>query len=879
MENNDFTHLPMTEERMLAPLPMSYLRLQEHMSGSQWVPGAGGSSLEQIVAANMTRPRDAYMQDMKGQFNPVWEQMIDKAPTQYKKELKKIMKTGMGSEASQKFLTNPAIQQAMGTSGIADMIATDRMYSHAGSLGADLKMPGGGSAPTPTNPGDLIAQNQARVAGTAQYQSTLYNKLYRNEVTGKIEPQGNMRFTGGMKTSDFINLGSYASKFGGPMSEMAVARSRGRGESEAAYNNDEGVQAARAHTNNKAEYQGKMARTLSEFGKVMGSKDMEEALQQFKELEGKEFGTINPETFAKKLHAASSVAAAANMSAKEVLKMQTYGEGMMSAVTRMGVGSEYDVAGGPEMDKGYSEHATTRGLAVAKSMNITDPQEAAKVVAVQQKRQAAMMDTTGGRTIDMVQKLKDAGRMSQGLYDEVMLTAGQGGNVAKHFAAIETETGMNMKQTIMNDVDYRENRYQLNSDIKDNAKKAALEAGYSPDRAEAFANDQVKAGETVAGKYMDAKLEKDQVRIGAVAKLKSNKRQVTNMERELGVSFTEEQLKAHEGGAITDLEAQIKANKDISKDKRSEYLDKIALAKNNGDSLMTIQKTLGKMGPEGMAFAAAAGGNLERRKLVALTKSDAFTKGYSKTMLKEGNEVLKSLKLDPANSELNAEGQQDDIRRKLEALTKDPELIAAAKADPNSLAASKLNEANRHLGKMNTARDNSGASGILAMKGLDKQTNAGDVARNTGETLALRKTANGKLGSETAVAAETERLKLMQGKPADLEPEKATETKEARDKRMLETEGRVVRKSGSPEERKAYMAKIQKIAEEKIKRSEDFRATRDKETVKTDDSKKDGEGRKTADAKSDITEIKGEITIRQDGKASISLKPVAKEKN
>lgn len=875
MENNDFTHL--------APLPAHYLRLQEHMSGSQWVPGAGGSSLEQIVAANMTKPRDAYMQDMKGQFNPVWEQMIDKTPTQYKKELKKIMKTGMGSEASQKFLTNPAIQQAMGTSGIADMIATDRMYSHAGSLGANLKMPGGGSAPTPTNPGDLVAQNQARVAGTAQYQSTLYNKLYRNEVTGKIEPQGNMRFTGGMKTSDFINLGSYASKFGGPMSEMAVARARGRGESEAAYNNDEGVQAAKAQTNNKAEYHGKMARTLSEFAKTMGSKDMDEALQQFKELEGKEFGTINPETFAKKLHAASSVAAAANMSAKEVLKMQTYGEGMMSAVTRMGTGSEYDVAGGPEMDKGYSEHATTRGLAVAKSMNITDPQEAAKVVARQQKRQAVMMDTTGGRTIDMAQKLKDAGRMSQGLYDEVMLTAGQGGNVAKHFAAIESETGMNMKQTIMNDVDYRENRYQLSSDIKENAKKTALQAGYSPDRAEAFANDKLKAGETEASKVMSEKLEKDQVRIGSVAKLKSNKRQVANMGRELGVSFNKEQLKAHEGGAITDLEAQIKADKTISEDKRSEFLDKIALAKDNGDSLMTIQKSLGKMGPEGVSFAATAGSNLERRKLVAMTAGkdangkpieSAFTKGYSKTMLKEGNEVLKSLKLDPVNSELNAEGQQDDQRRKLEALIKDPELIAAAKADPKSLAASKLNTANRHLGKMNKAKADSESRANLAQKGFDEQTNLGDVARNTGENLAQRKAANGNLGSETAVAAETERLKLMQGKPADLEPEaqqKAPETKEAKDKRMLELEGNVVRKSGDPELRKNYMDKLRKGAEGELKKAEDFRATRD-----TD---KAGEARKTADAKPAITEIKGEITIRQDGKASISLKPVAKEKN
>ena len=420
MENYEFEHRDpmmtlaqqskMLAERMQAPLPAHYLRMPQSAT-NPLITGVPGSDMEQMVAANLTKPREQYLKSMYGQWNPVWEHMMDQAPKDLRGTLKNLMKSGLGSEASRRFMTDPALQQYIGAGGMQDALASERLLSFGGSLGARFT----------GNASNIMDLHRQQLQGAAQYQGGLMNAIYKQDPTNpnsKTLPGGNMNFTGGLGAADTMKLGGYLSKFGvGPMSNM---------------NMENGVD---QNKDAKVAYTGKAARALSEFMKIAGSSEIQQALQQFKQLEGREFATVDPSIVLRKMNTVSRIAALTGASSNQVLKMQSFGEGMMGAATGTGPGTRYT---GPSSDLGgYVSEGVHRAAALNHIWGITDEAEGAKTNEAVQMRAAKMLNTLEGRGMMLASSSAAAGNISREDFETLNKTAASGGDMRGAFRAIE----------------------------------------------------------------------------------------------------------------------------------------------------------------------------------------------------------------------------------------------------------------------------------------------------------------------------------------------------------------------------------------------------------------------------------------------------------
>lgn len=730
MENSEFRHL--------APLPSQYLRMPANNPGSAMLPGVPGSSLEQLVSANIARLREQIERDTRKQWNPVWESMINKAPGQMRGALKQIMSSGVGSDASFKFMQDPNIQAALGTSGIADSIATQRMLSHSGSFGGMMgPMNATGRimqfAP-PTNPGDLIAHNAMRLQGTAQYQSALYNRLYRDDAGKVVLPGGNRQFTGGMSAADAINLGSYAAQYGGPMSRMAVGT---RPEVE-------------AFNRMKVEQHGVMARTMSEFMKTVGATDLNEGLDKFRQLEGAEFGTVNPISYARKLKSIGRIAAKSNLAAADVLNMNSYAEGMIGAGTGMGAGSRYDY--GRRADQGMALRATENAAGVAYSKGITDPGETAKIGALHARRQAELMNTTGGRAIDLIEKLHWAGRLTDNQTSEYMRTAASGGNMSPMLKEITAQTGVDIRKTMMNDSAYRETRYGLTEEGKaGRAAKGMSEPaiGVAQMTSERYAYDN-----------QQFKYRADGRRIYAEASARGASTMVRAMERENGMTYSDEQKKTMGKAAMDDMVAKVNADPEMSVETKKDITNRIKTAKDDGMSLSDLQNSLRRLGGAG-SVAASLGERAyleQRRNAVKGTESykNNQVTGATRTL---GADLLSDWNLGEAKGETQ-EAQDADMRKKFQAVVNDPKT-----------SVSKREQAEAQLKKMEVrARtpEEMAAEDVSFEKAVDEQYKTSRTSQTSAERKASERAETSKGSSSVDVKANKDKDNQVTAAPKSI---------------------------------------------------------------------------------------------------------------
>ena len=692
MANYDIYHQDPLQ-RIMANDPGDYMRGMPQQPGMY--PGMPSSGPEQQLSWATDPQREYQMKEMFKKWNPQFESMIEQMPSALQKPMRSMMNTGMGSAASKKFMMDNAEWQKYEQSGGTGQnmaVAADRMYSFSSGFNAYTKS---GQSLMPTNPQDMVDRHNRGIEDTANLQRAMFTRIFKSADGKTTYPGGNPEYTNNMSPADAMNLASYQSRFGGRMAEGTTK--------------DMSIEKKSEITNNKVQIMGAKFKAMGDFMKMMGSHDVTEALEQFKQLEGKEFGEVSPGKIIGKIQRASRLALVAHTSAKEVFTNMSMSQEMILGSMGRGEGSGYEL--GPRSEQGSSAAAVTRALATAQAHGISDPEVQKKMTELESRRTARAVNTTGGRALDLVNKMHMAGRLDDATYNQFVKRAQEGGNTGELLNDIQATTQLDIRGVMMDDAKFNATAENLNTEIR---KK------YGP-RGE----EMVRTTEEIRDRQINNKSDKEATGLRLGQESHNRRGQANSLKREYGVTFTDKQKQAQNLRAFDALKKTIAKNTDMSPEQKREYMNMVDVARETGQSPESLGSDLSRMGPEGRGVADTLRSAQATEETRAVQNSGQFKAGVGKTLLHEAGIALQRL-TGTGLGEGNQEQQTASARKRLQAIINDPS-ASKAKKERAKIILGKFDAAHEAASKKSAAIDHSfkAKTGVL---------DTGEEAIGRGET-------------------------------------------------------------------------------------------------------------------------------------------------